>query len=261
MIELKLMLKTVFFPFFIPSGILMLLTIFTLVSIVKKKYQLAKILAGCTVFFYLVFTLDPVVEFLVYQYERQYQVFDEKKLTPEEKSEIKYVVVLAGGIAPGDDTPLISSIAPQTLPRLIEGIRLKRKLNIPKLVVSGRGYEKIAESTAMQKLAIDIGVPSVDIIVENESRNTFQHTKYLKKIIGKERFILVTSALHMPRAIAMFTNAGFDPIAAPTNHSVVGDYHFFRINQWHPDSGNLARLDKLFYELYGYIWALLTGKI
>ncbi len=63
-------------------------------------------------------------------------------------------------------------------------------------------------------------VKSEDIVLETKATDTKDHPIYVKKIVGKDRFILVTSASHMPRAMALFRKHGMEPIAAPTDYMV-----------------------------------------
>jgi uncharacterized SAM-binding protein YcdF (DUF218 family) len=68
---------------------------------------------------------------------------------------------------------------------------------------------------------VTMGVPSTDIIPESESLNTRENAVNVQKILQQENFktiLLVTSAMHMPRALAIFQHLGIKAIAAPTDY-------------------------------------------
>lgn len=130
------------------------------------------------------------------------------------------IVILGGGrlyAAPeeaGRDIP-----SPQTLIRLRHGAQLQRQTGLP-ILVSGGTPEGIGESEAAlmaRSLQEDFRVPVKWI--EDGSDNTEQNAEQSKQqlqAVGIARVLLVTDALHMPRAQAIFSRAGFTVIAAPT---------------------------------------------
>ena len=75
--------------------------------------------------------------------------------------------------------------------------------------------------TGVQTCALPIfklGVDPARIIVEDQSRNTEENARFTAAIVHpepKQRWLLVTSAFHMPRAIGVFEKAGFDVVADP----------------------------------------------
>ena len=95
--------------------------------------------------------------------------------------------------------------------------------------VDGPAVQSGAESMA-QLLSI-MGVPPAAVWQESRSRNTYENAVESKKLLDAEgirRIILVTSALHMPRARAIFSRQGFDVIPAPTDYTVTAaawDYY------------------------------------
>lgn len=84
----------------------------------------------------------------------------------------------------------------------------------------------------MHQLLEIMGVPAGAITLERRSRNTYENAIETKKLLdaqGIERIILVTSAMHMPRAQAIFARQGFDVIPAATDFNVTQaewDYYF-----------------------------------
>jgi uncharacterized SAM-binding protein YcdF (DUF218 family) len=100
--------------------------------------------------------------------------------------------------------------------RVAETARVYRLLGNPVVIVQG-GFpemkDRMSLATIYSKVLVDLGVPPARIVVEPNSRNTQEHTQNLKPILEKhkvERFVMVTSALHMRRAIAAFRIAGYD---------------------------------------------------
>ena len=112
----------------------------------------------------------------------------------------------------------------------------------------------------MAEVAKSIGVKQEDLILESESKDTIDEARVIKSIVGNDKFILVTSASHMPRSMGMFKKLGMHPIPAPTDYSVVrsqsiGPSAFF------PGSGGLRKAEGVIYEYLGIIWAKLRGQI
>jgi uncharacterized SAM-binding protein YcdF (DUF218 family) len=111
--------------------------------------------------------------------------------------------------------------------RVWYGANLYHAGKAPKIIVSGG---RIAwkgsgnpESEDLTKLLVRMGVPAVDIIPEGNSLNTRENGVYVQKILKANNFktiLLVTSAMHMPRSMAIFKWLGIRAIAAPTDYRV-----------------------------------------
>lgn len=133
-------------------------------------------------------------------------------------------IVVVGGIlsppaSPGDDANLSESAD-----RLVYAARLYRLGKAPVILISGGhgGADAAvgAESVHAAALLTAWGVPDSAVLTETESTSTYENAVYSKLMLdqhGHERVLLVTSAMHMPRALATFRSAGIDAIPAPTD--------------------------------------------
>jgi uncharacterized SAM-binding protein YcdF (DUF218 family) len=79
-------------------------------------------------------------------------------------------------------------------------------------------------------------------------------------MIGKEPFFLVTSASHMPRAVALFKKLGMKPIPAPTGH-LAKRPRGRNPQRYFPSPEGLHKSQRLVYETLGMIWAKFRGQI
>jgi uncharacterized SAM-binding protein YcdF (DUF218 family) len=178
----------------------------------------------------------------------------------EDESAIKYVVVLGGGHTSDPELPLISQIGRNSLVRLMEGIRIYRKYPWVKLILSGgRVFDPVPEADTMARVAMEIGVPENDIILESKSKDTKDQAKIIKSIIGSEPFVLVTSASHMPRSMAMFRKLGMSPIPSPIGHRVRGGQGLSP-HSFFPGTGNLRKAELAVHEYLGLTWSKLMGQ-
>jgi len=114
------------------------------------------------------------------------------------------------------------------------------------------------ETEAMRRFLLDLGVPDAALLFEDRSRTTRENALYSAELIrarGFQRVLLVTSALHMPRALASFRAVGIEAIPAPTDFEVMPESpHPLR---WLPDAEALAastRALKEYLGLWGYRW-------
>ena len=113
--------------------------------------------------------------------------------------------------------------------------------------------ESSAEAPAMAELLRAWGVPDEAILLEMESRNTYEnalHSKRLLQTNGLKQVLLVTSALHMPRALALFRASGIDAVPAPTDFEVV-DRGDRTLMSWLPDAAALEGSTRAIKEYLG----------
>jgi uncharacterized SAM-binding protein YcdF (DUF218 family) len=118
-----------------------------------------------------------------------------------------------------------------------------------------------SEADVVVELFESLGVPASRLTLEDRSRNTIENAIYSKALAKPkpgERWLLVTSALHMPRAIGAFRQAGFAVEAYPVDYQtngwndmldVIGDV-----------SAALTRTDTALHEWIGLIAYRVTGK-
>jgi uncharacterized SAM-binding protein YcdF (DUF218 family) len=109
-------------------------------------------------------------------------------------------------------------------------------------------------------LALALGVDPGTLLVEERSRNTRDQAVFIGRIVGKDPFILVTSASHMPRAMGMFRKEGMDPISAPTDH-IVAESNSPALLHYLPSEGALKNTRRAVYEFLGLTWARMRGQI
>lgn len=81
-----------------------------------------------------------------------------------------------------------------------------------------------------REILLSIGAPMDRVLFEKNSRNTYEnalYSNYLMRPASTEKWMLVTSAWHMPRAIATFRKAGWNVVAAPTGYFTTGRYDIY----------------------------------
>jgi uncharacterized SAM-binding protein YcdF (DUF218 family) len=166
-----------------------------------------------------------------------------------------FIVVLGGFGDHDSDVPITSHISPDQMVRLVEGVRLYRAIPGSKLILSG-GHD-CAEG--MAQVAEALGVNAQDVLRLNEPRDTAEESQQIAPIVGSQRFILVTSASHMPRAIGLFEKRGLQPIAAPTDF--LTPRHAVELDDLFPDAYKLFKSQVAFYEYLGLAWERVRGKI
>jgi len=177
--------------------------------------------------------------------------------------EVKWIVVLGGGSCVNLELPVSTYLSDSSLFRLLEGVFIYNRLPGSKLIVSGRsGLSGVTPMAGvMANVATEWGVEEADIVVEAESKDTKDHAIFVKKIVGQDRFIVVTSASRMPRAMALFRGQGMDPIAAPTDYMVMEREGGLQPRDFFPDAGSLEKVERALHEYLGLIWANVRGQV
>ena len=175
--------------------------------------------------------------------------------------DIKWVVVLGGGHFTDPKLSITDQLSEASLVRLVEGIRIHKKLPNSKLLLSGGGvFSSTSDADTMAKMAMAMGIDENDIVLESKSKDTKDQASFIHNIIGNDKFILVTSASHMARSMALFQSKGMNPIPAPTGYQVkkiqkISPSMFF------PSSKGIDKMERVVYEYLGTAWARLKGQI
>jgi uncharacterized SAM-binding protein YcdF (DUF218 family) len=172
------------------------------------------------------------------------------------------IVVLGGGVGDLSWLELPAEPSCSSNERIIEGIKIYRKIHLPLVFVGGNGDPSRSvtpDADVMARTARALGVPVKDIIVENKSRNTFEGARALKNVIKGTGIILVTSASHMKRASALFTKQGFRVKPAPTGYRCQPKKPAFQ--DFIPRAGNLEDSSIAISEYVGLLWYSQNGEI
>ncbi len=223
----------------------------------KKKTGNALILIG--IISLTLFSLPSISNTLLASLENQYPSQIQYSTTSE--IHVGFIVVLGGGHVTDPTIPVTSQVNTATLARVTEGTRLLKTFPNSKLILSGGNvFSHYPEAETMRAIANIMGVKESTIILDRLSKDTKDQAINIKEIVKDDGFILITSASHMPRAMALFKNQGLTPIPAPTNHNArkfnaPGPGYYF------PNATALRNSERLIHEYLGTMWAKLRGQI
>ena len=122
----------------------------------------------------------------------------------------------------------------------------------------GAPLDAVDEARDNHRFAVLFGIAPERIVIEGRSRDTAEQARYVADLLGDASLILVTSASHMPRSMALFRQAGLDPIAAPSDYYVYSDRPR-SIWAWLPGVSALEKSERAVYEYMGLAWGRLRG--
>lgn len=148
-------------------------------------------------------------------------------LPPEELPQGQVIVVLGGATGPAEyprSTVELNSAGD----RVVYAVWLYKQGVAPHILLSGgridwMDTETSTPATEMAQLMELMGVPQDALWLQNRSRNTYEDALYSSEMLkekGIQRILLVTSARHMPRSVALFEHQGMQVVPLPTDYSV-----------------------------------------
>lgn len=146
------------------------------------------------------------------------------------------VILVLGGATREQSPPRPMHELNEAGDRLLYAATLYNAGAAPRILVSGGaalylGPSGIAEAEVMAAQLEEMGVPPEAILLETESRNTWENAVNSRPILeaeGLETILLVTSAMHMPRSVAIFNSLGIPVTPAPTDFLVTqADWAFY----------------------------------
>jgi uncharacterized SAM-binding protein YcdF (DUF218 family) len=170
------------------------------------------------------------------------------------------VIVLGGAVGSMRRGDRFETTIGEAAERVTYAAALARKYPGAKVLVSGgqafdNGSGK-SEAEGMSELLVQLGVAPGRIVRESQSRTTAENAALVAEQTGSGRWLLVTSAFHMPRAMATFRKSGVDVIAAPTDWRIGDDSEPLLFSA----SGNLQKVDLAAREYLGLLAYWLGGR-
>jgi uncharacterized SAM-binding protein YcdF (DUF218 family) len=262
-----LSLKKFLAPLFSPLSICVELIVLGLVLLVfSRKQMTGKLFVVLGMVVLVMCGYEGVSGRILHTLEAQYPPLQVAELMPYKNGgigprSVKWVVVLASGVAGDPTLPIQLQISHYSRVRLMEGIRLHRLLPGSKIILTGGiGFDGPPEATTLSRVAEELGVAKSDMILEVESRDTKDHPLYVRHIVKEEPFILVTSAFHMPRAMRLFVKQGLAPIPAPAGHWKPAK-EFWSPENLFPSASGLRLAELAYHEYMGLTWAWIRGQI
>lgn len=236
-----------------PLSIGLILLFLGILYLYLKNYKRAKLFLVISLVWIFLISYLPFSSMLLKPLENEYKAYLD--INPN----IKYLMVLGHGHVTNNEISPHSQLSGSALMRLTEGIRIFKKLNNAKLILSGyAGDDDITPHAIISKnVAISMGVDENSIITFEKAKDTKEESLFAKELVKDEKLILVTSAFHMKRAVKLFKEENINLIPAPTDFLAKEKNDYLR----EPNSKELRKTELAFHEYIGLAWATLTEKI
>jgi uncharacterized SAM-binding protein YcdF (DUF218 family) len=242
----------------LPSNFLLLLALAGVVLLATRWRRAGlRMVVGAVVLLAIVGLL-PVGTFLIHALESRFPQWDAARGAPDG------IVVLGSTISPKLSSAFGEPVFNGAVSRLLGTAKLARAYPNARIVYSGGESSLFGNGmrdTDFVHPAFDsLGVARERVQLETQSRNTAENAALTKLLVDPkpgERWLLVTSARHMPRAIGCFRKAGFRVEAYPVGWQTARDLDL----EWERGlSVGLARLDAAAYEWIGLLAYRLSGR-
>lgn len=174
------------------------------------------------------------------------------------------IVILGGGVSP-PYSPRMNSELSVGGDRIMLGLRLWLEGKAPLIILTGNYSDRNdsikSEAFYTRKMLNLMGVPESAIQIEEQSRNTAEHIQYLRPILLQKNvksILLVTSSMHMPRAMEQFANLDISVFPTPANRWITDERTIVE-NKWLPAAVNLYGSSNALREYMGIYYRRFTS--
>jgi len=231
------------------NGIILLL-ILAYIFFRRRKLHIARLLTALSGLLFLLCSTYYLPHYIADKMERKYPPLS-LPFTTTDTGRI-LIHVLGSGYSVDKRLPANAQIGNCALGRLAEGIRIHRSIKNSVIVCSG--YSPVGLETQAQvtkRAAIVLGVEADKLETLNTPSTTQEEARDLaRKYDENSTLIVVTDAIHMPRAMRFFREQGYHPIAAPTNYKV-NEGPMQDKMKWWPSLENIGLMNYVVHEWLG----------
>jgi uncharacterized SAM-binding protein YcdF (DUF218 family) len=240
-----------------PLGAALLLGVVSLLLSWRRHHR-AAIVSGATAIAWLWLWSTPAASLWIRTYlESQHAALPVAALPNADA-----IVVLGGAVSP-PEAPRSDVDLGSAADRVWHAARLYHAGKAPLIVLSGGSdpaVNAMSEAEAMQLFLRDLGVPDSAMLLETRSRNTRENARYSAQLLDARKMhhiLLVTSALHMDRAMGQFLGQGLEVTPAVTD--VVAVPMPADLWRYLPDAEALSSSAGALKEIVGQ-WVLMLSR-
>jgi uncharacterized SAM-binding protein YcdF (DUF218 family) len=180
--------------------------------------------------------------------------------------DIDAVVILTGGLNVHDAAGRDVELCDDTALRTIHGAELYRRAGRLPIVISGGKVDPRTPGPTLARAAGDLllqlGVDPSDLILEEQSRTTYENATCCREVLAKRnirRIVLVTDAAHMFRASRCFRAAGLEVIPAGCRHRA--HWFHFGATDLLPSTEAVSGIRDACHEWLGLAWYWIHGRL
>jgi uncharacterized SAM-binding protein YcdF (DUF218 family) len=180
------------------------------------------------------------------------------------KKPYQWCIILGGGMMRSGEGYRTG----ETADRFVQPLLLYKKGLVKKLLITGGNVnikglkiDDTQESKKVKEVLISMGVAEKDIYLEENARNTHENATYTKKMLAPylaEEMVLVTSAMHMPRAKACYSKEDFKVVVYPADIKKK-DTPSGILDLVIPQERNLNKFAELIREMAGFVIYKVVG--
>jgi uncharacterized SAM-binding protein YcdF (DUF218 family) len=243
----------------LPINFMIELGIVSVVLMATRFAAFGRKLAAATLILLALAAFSPLGNLLLYPLESRLPPWDPSRGAPDG------IIVLGGSIdtdlSAAHRTPVVAHAAD----RMLAPADLARRYPNARIVFTGGSANLVAtearEADYTAPILESLGIPKERLILERDSRNTWENAIFTKQLVTPkpgERWLLVTSAFHMPRAMGIFRKAGFDVEAYPVDWRMGGRDGLFAFTRNGADG--LGKTDVAVREWIGLLAYRIMGR-
>lgn len=240
-----------------PLGLLFLFSLLLFVLLARRRFSLSLVLGLLVWVAAFCFVSAPrIVNPMVLHFENQF---------PDQPSCLaaRPIVLLGGGVDSRiQNAAQVHFMSPATFARANAAKRLANEFPGSPLLVAGGALRTVTEAQVMGHYLTEVGVPAASLFEEGASRNTHENARNIRALIDDREFDehinLITSALHMKRAKAVFEKQGLTVCPVAVDRLGIKDVPNYAV--W-PQTTALHRFDLLLHELIALVLYKVQGRL
>lgn len=237
----------------LPLPLLLIMTFLGLWLLHQQHKRSGRTLVLLSLLSLCLLSTRPVANALMAPLEAQYPSYLPALRTPGQDP-IQDIVVLGAAQAADPSLPLLSQLGEAGLARITEGVSLAHAYPEARLIVSGyAGSEGRSSAELYAAVAQALGIAEARILALPLPKDTAEEAMTIAPLIHGRHALLVTSASHMPRAMALFHHQGAKPTAAPVGHQVKESQGSLPLYTYLPGARYLERSEIAWHEYLGLL--------
>jgi uncharacterized SAM-binding protein YcdF (DUF218 family) len=246
--------------FALPSNILISLGLLGILLMATRYARVGRRLAVSSLVLIAIAGFSPLGNALILPLEERFPPWDASRGAPAG-------IICLGGALDTVVSPERGEVAlNEAAERMTAIAELARRYPQARIVFSGGSGRLVYGGTTTEaelaaRLFASFGIARERITLEDKSRDTLENARFTKELVNPkpgERWLLVTSAHHMPRSVALFRAIGFPVEAFPVDYRTRGAIDLLR--PFSPLSDGLRRTDTAVREWVGLIVYRLSGR-